>query len=77
MQNVPDIKDRLVNFNVRDVYIPAPQEILMDLYGDNILQGRVVDLTDSGSSKNIYAVVKLDGVDYHMIVPVERILEVL
>ena len=77
MQNAPDIKNRLVNFNVRDVYIPDPREMLMDLYGNIVLQGKVVDLTDSGINKNMYAVVEVEGVDYHVIVPVEYIVGVL
>jgi hypothetical protein len=77
MQIVPDIKNRLVNFNIRDVYIPDPRELLMDIYGNNILQGKVVDLTDSGSNKHMYAVVEVEGVDYHVIVPVESIVGVV
>lgn len=76
-QNVPDIKNRLVNFKVRDVYMPDPEEILKQLYENDILQGRVLDVTDSGSSKQAFAVVEIEGVSEHVIVPMERILCVL
>jgi len=75
--SVPDIRNRLVNFKVRDVYIPDAREVLVELYGNDILQGRVLDLTDSGTAKQAYAVVEVEGVSHHVIVPMERILGVL
>ena len=76
-QSVPDIRNRLVNFKVRDVYIPDAREILVELYGNDILQGRVLDLSDSGTAKDAFAVVEVEGVSHHVVVPVERILGVL
>jgi hypothetical protein len=75
--SVPDIRDRLVNFKVRDVYVPTPQEILDELYGNDILQGKVLDLTDSGATKQAFAVVRVEGVSRDVIVPMESILGVL
>ena len=75
--SVPDIRNRLVNFKVRDVYIPDAREILVELYGNDILQGRVLDLTDSGTAKQAFAVVEVEGVSKNVIVPMERILGVL
>ena len=75
--SVPDIRNRLVNFKIRDVYIPDPREILVELYANDILQGRVLDLTDTGPAKQAFVVVKVEGVSRHVIVPIERILSVL
>jgi hypothetical protein len=75
--NVPDIRNRLVNFKIRDVYIPDPREILVELYANDILQGRVLDLTDTGAIKQTFAVVEVEGIGRHVIVPIERILSVL
>jgi hypothetical protein len=75
--SVPDIRDRLVNFKIRDVYIPDPREILVELYANDILQGKVLDLTDTGSAKQAFVVVEVEGVGRHVIVPIERILSVL
>jgi hypothetical protein len=74
---MPDIRNRLVNFKVSDVYLPDPREILMELYGNVILQGRVLDLTDSGAIRRAFAVVEVEGVSRQFIVPMERILGVL
>ena len=60
--SVPDIRNRLVNFKIRDVYIPDPREILVELYANDILQGRVLDLTDTGSAKQAFVVVEVEGV---------------
>ena len=75
--SVPDIRNRLVNFKIRDVYIPDAREILVELYANDILQGRVLDLTDTGSAKQAFVVVEVEGVSRHVIVPIERILSVL
>ena len=74
---VPDIRNRLVNFKLCDVCIPDAREILVELYGNDLLQGRVLDLSDSGTAKQTYAVVEVEGVSHHVIVPMERILGVL
>ena len=75
--SAPDIRNLLVNFKIRDVYIPDPREILVELYANDILQGRVLDLTDSGTDKEAFAVVEVEGVSRYVIVPMERILSVL
>jgi hypothetical protein len=72
-----ELVNRLVNFRVHDVYMPDPRDILEELYGNDILQGKVVDLTDSGAAKQAFAVVEVEGVGRHVIVPMERILSVL
>jgi hypothetical protein len=76
-RSVPDIRNRLVSFKVCDVYIPEPREILEELYANDILQGRVLDITDSGATKQAFAVVEVEGVGRHVIVPMQRILSVL
>ena len=76
-QGAPNIRNRLVNFKICDVYIPDPREILVELYANDILQGRVLDLTDSGTDKRAFAVVEVEGIGRHVIVPMERILGVL
>ncbi len=71
------LRDRWVSFCIRDVFIPDPEKLLVSLYGDDILQGRVVDLSDSGGEKEAYAVVKVERIDKPLIVPVRRIRGIL
>jgi hypothetical protein len=66
-----------VHFRIRDVFVPDPHELAMELHGDNLLQGRVVDLSDSGIAGSTYAVVKVESVERPVIVPVDKILGVL
>ena len=74
---MPDIRNRLVSFKICDVYIPDPHEILVELHTNDILQGRVLDFTDSGMTAQAFAVVEVEGVGRHVIVPMQRILSVL
>jgi hypothetical protein len=59
MQCPASLKHRLVRFRVRDIYIPDPLEVLNELHGNDILQGKVVDLTDSGAQEKVFVVVEV------------------
>ena len=69
-----DLRDQRVQFKIRDIYHPDPTQVLDDLYGDDLLTGKVVTLSDSGMQKDAFAVVEVEGIKELMIVPVERIL---
>jgi len=72
-----DLRNRWVNFRIRDVYIPDPQDVLNQLYGDDLLQGKVVDVSDAGTGESTFVVVEVEGLQQPVIVPVPRILGVL
>jgi hypothetical protein len=69
-----NLRDQRVQFKIRDVYHPDPIQVLLDLYGDNLLTGKVVALSDSGMQKDAFVVVEVEGIEELIIVPVERIL---
>jgi hypothetical protein len=69
--------DRWVHFRIRDVYYPDPQKVLAELHGDDLLQGRVVDVTDNRGSEGTFAVVKVEGIETPIVVPLNRILGAL
>lgn len=71
------LKHRWVHFKIRDVYIPDPQTLLLEVYGDDLLQGRVVDISDSGSPDGAFAVVSVEGIKQRVIVPIQSILGVV
>ena len=75
MRALTDLKNHLVHFRVSDVYLPALQEVLNLLHGNDILKGKVVDLTDSGLQENAFVVVKVEGVKDFVIVPIEKVIE--
>ena len=68
-----DLRNRWVHFRVLDIYYPDPTKVLIDLHGNEILTGKVLDLSDSGMQKDAFIVVKVEGVEEPVIVPVERI----
>jgi hypothetical protein len=72
-----ELRNRWVHFRIRDVYIPNPEKLLADLYGDDLLQGQVTDVTDSGHPGGVFVVVTLEGVEQQVIVPLQRILGVV
>lgn len=70
-----ELRNRWVHFKVRDVHVPDPAKVLIELYGDHILQGFVRDITDKSGQR--YAVVEVEGVSTPMVVGVEDFLGVL
>jgi hypothetical protein len=71
-----DVKDQIVQFRIRDVYHPDPNQVLLDLHGDELLTGKVVELSDSGMQREAFVVVEVEGIAELMIVPVERIFSI-
>jgi hypothetical protein len=69
-----NLRNRWVQFKIRDVYIPDPTKILLDLHGDDLLTGKVIDLSDSGMQKEAFVVLQVEGIKELVIVPRERIL---
>lgn len=68
MQSKSEWVGQTVDFDVRDAYLPTPTEILMQRYGNQILQGQVMDLTPQ-SPQGEFAVLRVGGVRDFVIVP--------
>ena len=66
--------NRRVHFKIRDVYYPDPIKILSDLHGNDLLTGKIIDLSDSGMQKNAFAVIEVEEIQELLVVPIERIL---
>jgi hypothetical protein len=71
-----ELRDRWVHFRIRDVYLPAPSELALTLHGDDLLQGRVIDVSE-GAARDDYVVVKVEGLAEPIVLPQEWILGVL
>lgn len=72
-----DIKNRWVHFRICDVYIPEPQQLLTTLHGEDLLQGRVIEISEGAGMTESYAVVEVEGLEHPVIVPVEQVMGVL
>jgi len=70
-------KQQWVHFRIRDVYYPEAERLLRQLHGDDLLQGRVVDVSDTGATSNAFAVIEVEGLEQPVVVPTNRIMGVL
>ena len=71
---IVDLLDQQVRFKVADIHTPHPLVVLYELHGNELLEGRVVDLSDSGELKEAFAVVEVEQVRQFLIVPVARLV---
>ena len=69
-----DLRNHYVHFRISDIYVPDPHHLLWQLHGDDLLRGRVIELSDSGAQERAFAVVEVEGFEQPMIVPVSRIV---
>jgi hypothetical protein len=74
--NSAALQNKYVDFYIKDVYVPPPAQILAELHGDDLLHGRVVDLSDRGAERGAFAVVEVSGLGQPVVVPVARIVTV-
>jgi len=67
------VRDTWVHFRISDVYIPEPAQILMQLHGKDLLQGKIIDLSDSDGQQDAYAVVEVDGISQPVVVAMKHV----
>jgi hypothetical protein len=67
------VRNRWVNFKIKHVYVPAPEQILMELHGDDLLQGTIIRSCDSGFQQDAFVVVEVEGLAQPVVVPMNRI----
>jgi hypothetical protein len=58
-----DFRDQGVRCKICDVYHPEPTQILFDMHRNNLLVGKVVDVSDSGSQKEAFVIVQVEGIE--------------
>ena len=68
-----NVRNHWVNFKIKDAYWPEPAWILMELHGDDLLQGKIVKASDSGFQKDAFAEVEVEGFAQHVVVPMNCI----
>ena len=71
-----DLKNHTVNFRICDIFYPDFEQILFQLHGNDILRGKVVDVSDAGMPNESYVEVKVPDLTVRLIVPLERILSI-
>lgn len=68
-----ELEGRWVHFEIGDAYHPEPEELLLSLYGDRLLQGTVVAITGSDEASIQYAAIDVEGMEEIVVVPLTRI----
>jgi hypothetical protein len=71
-----DLRNKYVSFHISDIYVPEPAEILEEMHGQDLLHGRIIDLSDSGAQRQAYAVVEVEALNRPVVVPVAKIVEI-
>lgn len=71
------MRNRWVHFKIGDVYFPDPAGLLRELHGEDLLQGKVIEVSDSGGSDGVFVVVEVEGLAEPVVVPVARIEGIL
>ena len=66
------LRNEHVQFPIKDVYVREPAQILAGLHGQDLLQGRIVDLSDRGAEREAFEVVEVDLLKDSVVVPVAR-----
>src|SRR5260370_36319978 len=70
-----NVRNRWVTFRICDAYVPEPVQILMELHGKDQLEGKVIDVSDTGFQEEAYAVVEVEGLSQPVIVSMKHIRE--
>jgi hypothetical protein len=70
---VADLRNQRVRFRISDIYLPDPLVILNQLHGEDVLEGRVLDVSDSGTKSEQFAVIEVQGLDQIIIVPLASV----
>jgi hypothetical protein len=71
--NRSELTGRWVQFKVRDIYYPQPEQVLLELHGDDAMSGVVIDISDSGTEQNAFVVVQVDALSGPVVVAIERV----
>ena len=69
-----DLRDHYVQFRFADIYLPDPLTVIYQLHSNELLRGRVVEMSDGGDAKDAFAVVAVNGVPQLLVVPVDRVV---
>jgi hypothetical protein len=69
------VRNSWVTFRICDAYVPEPAQILMELHGEDQLEGKVIDLSDASFQEEAYAVVEVEGLSQPVVVPVKHVRE--
>ena len=65
-----------VQFRINDAYVPEPAQILMQLHGRDVLRGKVIDVSDSETHGEAFAVVEVESLSQPVVVATKHLKEI-
>lgn len=71
-----DLKNHTVNFRICDIFYPDCQQVLFSMHGNDVLRGRVIDLSATGETDTSFAEIDVPELEQRVIVPIDRIIGV-
>jgi hypothetical protein len=71
-----DLKNHTVNFRICDIFYPDCQQVLFRMHGNDLVRGRVIDLSASGEPDVAFAEIEVAELEQRVIVPIDRILSI-
>ena len=66
-------RGRHVEFLIRDIHLPQPAEVLLELHGDEALAGEVIDLSDNAQAGGAFVVVRCERLRRPCVLALEHI----
>jgi hypothetical protein len=69
-------KTTKVNFRISDIYNPEPAQVLMELHDRDLLEGKIIDVSDSGAQEGPYAVIEIEGLSQPVVVAMRHLKEI-
>ena len=69
-----DLKNHIVNFKICDIFYPDYQQVLFTIHGSDVLQGRVIDLSEGAGLGESFAEIEVAELEQRVILPIDRIL---
>jgi hypothetical protein len=67
-----ELLNQQVQFRVRDIYLPDPQTVMNELYGESVLEGRVLEITENDEGAR-FAVVDVSRLHKPVLIALEHI----
>lgn len=64
-----------MRFRIRDIYVPDPEELLLNIHGDHIVEGDVVDFSEGNVPGEYFALVEAVELNQRVLVPVKCLAE--
>jgi hypothetical protein len=67
-----ELLNQQVQFRVCDIYFPDPQIVMKELYGESVLEGRVLEITENDGGAR-FALVEVSKLHTPVLIGVEHI----